>query len=49
VTAYNIFGDRMKAIEYTTSRFEPEVNEAFIDLYTKVDENVQQYSQESGE
>jgi len=49
VTAYNIFGNRMKAIEYTTSRFEPEVNEAFIDLYTKVDENVQQYSQESGE
>jgi len=49
VTAYNIFGDRMKAIEYTTSRFEPEVNEAFIDLYTKVDENVQQYSQESSE
>jgi len=49
VTAYNIFGDRMKAIEYTTSRFEPEVNEAFIDLYTKVDENVHQYSQDSEE
>jgi len=44
VTAYNIFGDRMKAIEYTTSRFEPEVNEAFIDLYTKVDADVHSMS-----
>lgn len=45
VTAYNIFGDRMKAIEYTTSRFEPEVNEAFVDLYTKVDADVHSVSQ----
>jgi len=38
--AYKIFGDRMKAIELCVSRFDTETKTAFIDLYTKVDAEV---------
>jgi MoxR-like ATPase len=36
--AYNIFGNRKKAIELCVSRFDNETKIAFIDLYTKIDE-----------
>jgi hypothetical protein len=38
--AYKIFGDRMKAIELCVARFDNETKTAFIDLYTKVDAQV---------
>lgn len=38
--AYQIFGDRMKAIELCVSRFDTETKLAFIDLYTKIDAKV---------
>jgi MoxR-like ATPase len=36
--AYGIFADRMKAIVFCLARFDDETKEAFMDLYTKVDE-----------
>jgi hypothetical protein len=38
--AYQIFGDRMKAIELCVNRFDTETKLAFLDLYTKVDSKV---------
>jgi len=38
--AYSIFGDRMKAIELCVNRFDTDTKNAFLDLYTKVDEKV---------
>ena len=38
--AYGIFGDRMKAITLALNRFDAETKESFMDLYTKIDENV---------
>ena len=38
--AYQIFGDRMKAIELCVNRFDTETKLAFLDLYTKVDGKV---------
>ena len=38
--AFIIFKDRMKAIELCVARFDIETKEAFIDLYTKVDAQV---------
>jgi hypothetical protein len=40
VKTFGIFRDRMKAIELCTTRFEPEIREAFINLYTKIDATV---------
>ena len=37
--AYGIFADRMKAVTYCLNRFDDETKTAFMDLYTKVDEN----------
>jgi MoxR-like ATPase len=37
VQSFAIFGDRMKAIELCTARFDDDTKEAFIDLYSKVD------------
>ena len=37
---FKIFGDRMKSIALCISRFDEETKEAFLDLYSKVDENV---------
>ena len=38
--AYEIFKDRMKAIELCVSRFDSETKTAFLDLYSKVDVKV---------
>lgn len=38
--AFNIFKDRMKAIELCVNRFDTETKLAFLDLYTKVDAEV---------
>ena len=46
VKAFSIFKDKMKAIELCLNRFDDITKTSFIDLYTKVDENV---SEETGE
>ena len=38
--AYAIFGDRKKAIELCIARFDEETHTSFLDLYSKVDEEV---------
>jgi MoxR-like ATPase len=38
--AFQIFGDRKKAIELCVNRFDTDTKNAFVDLYTKVDEKV---------
>lgn len=38
---YNIFGDRMRAVELCVSRFDSETKSALIDLYTKIDAKVE--------
>jgi len=37
VNAYAIYGDRLKAVEKVTTRFDPVTKAAFIDLYKKLD------------
>ena len=37
---FAIFGDRMKAIELCVNRFDEDTKASFMDLYTKVDEDV---------
>ena len=39
VKAFSIFEDRMGAIKMCVSRFEEETREAFLDLYSKIDES----------
>ena len=39
--AYAIWGDRMKAIKVCVNRFDDETKQSFIELYDKIDENVQ--------
>jgi len=39
--AYEIFKDRMKAIELCVNRFDTETKLAFLDLYSKIDSSVQ--------
>ena len=34
---YNIFDNKMKAIELTVNRFDDETKESFLDLFTKID------------
>ena len=46
VNAFAMFGDRMKAINLCTARFNEETKTAFLDLYTKVDEGVEMPSGE---
>jgi MoxR-like ATPase len=41
VNAFAMFGDRMKAINLCTARFNEETKTAFLDLYTKVDAGVE--------
>lgn len=41
VNAYAMFGDRLKAINLCIARFNSETKMSFIDLYTKVDAQVQ--------
>jgi hypothetical protein len=40
VQTFSIFNSRMKAIELCISRFDDDSKEAFLDLYTKVDDGV---------
>ena len=40
VQAYNIFDDKLKAIQVCLNRFDDETKQAFLDLYDKVDETV---------
>ena len=40
VQTYSIFGDRMKAIDLCIARFDDDTKEAFLDLYSKVDDGV---------
>jgi MoxR-like ATPase len=42
IKAFSIFGDRMTAIEMCTNRFDDETKVAFLDLYSKLDETVNQ-------
>jgi hypothetical protein len=35
-----VFGDKMKAIELCVNRFDTDTKQAFLDLYTKVDDEV---------
>ena len=44
--SYAIFGDRMKSIELCVARFDSEIKDTFLDLYTKIDSEVQQPSEE---
>jgi hypothetical protein len=41
VRAYAIWGDRMKAIKVCVNRFDDETKQSFIDLYDKIDANVE--------
>ena len=41
VQAYNIFGDKAKAIEVCVNRFDDETKQAFLELYDKVDADFQ--------
>ena len=41
VQTYSIFADRMKSIDLCINRFELDTREAFLDLYTKIDETVE--------
>ena len=41
VRAYAIWGDRMKAIKVCINRFDDETKQSFIDLYDKIDANVE--------
>ena len=41
IRAYSIFGDKMKAIDVCTARFDDETKTAFLELYDKVDAEVQ--------
>ncbi len=40
VKAYNIFGDKIKAIQVCLNRFDDETKKAFLELYDKVDGDV---------
>ena len=40
VQAFNIFGDKMKSIQVCLNRFDDETKQAFMDLYDKVDADV---------
>ena len=41
VKAFAMFGDRMKAVELVTARFDESTREAFTNLYTKVDADIE--------
>ena len=49
VQTFSIFGDRLKAIELCVNRFETDTRQAFIDLYTKVDADAANGSNEVAE
>ena len=41
VKAYGVFGDKMKAITLCTNRFDADTRDSFIDLYKKIDANIE--------
>jgi hypothetical protein len=41
VKAYGIFGNKIKAIELCTNRFDVNTRDSFVDLYKKIDSNIQ--------
>ena len=47
IRAYSIFGNKAKAIDVCTARFDDETKMAFIELYDKVDADFQMPSEES--
>ena len=49
VKAFAIFGDRMKAIELCVNRFDEDTKASFLDLYSKVDEDVKVPSESTEE
>ena len=48
IKSHSIFANRMKSIEMCINRFDSETKEAFLDLYTKIDEsaNLEEFTQE---
>ena len=46
IAAYKIFDDKAKAIQLCLNRFDDETKQAFIDLYDKVDSDVDMNPQE---
>ena len=50
IVQYSIFGNKMKAIELCTNRFDDDTKSSFVDLYTKVDvEQLRKYREEQSE
>jgi len=47
VKAFNIFGDKAKAIQVCVNRFDDETKQAFLELYDKVDADFQMPSDDS--
>ena len=47
VKAYNIFGDKAKAIEVCVNRFDDETKQAFMELYDKVDADFKMPSEDT--
>ena len=47
IKAFAMFGDRMKAVELVTARFDESTREAFTNLYTKVDADIEVEEDES--
>jgi hypothetical protein len=48
VKSHSIFANRMKSIEMCINRFDSETKDAFLDLYTKIDEsaNLEEFTQD---
>jgi MoxR-like ATPase len=46
IRAYSIFGNKAKAIDVCTARFDDETKQSFIELYDKVDADFQMPTQE---
>ena len=46
VQSFNIFGDKMKSIQVCLNRFDDETKQIFMDLYDKVDADVDMNPQE---
>lgn len=47
--AFNVFGDKLKAIQMCTARFDDETKDSILDLYTKIDDGVLQHESEESE
>ena len=45
--AFAIWGDRMKAIKVCVNRFDDETKQSFIELYDKIDADVQQEEEDA--